>query len=145
MPSKLGWWMGLSCCEGEQSTKFNYSVITHWVNNRLSGFSFPLLKYASRRINSRAKDKFWWQSFLNMLFWKLLLRKTLQLGNWRFMIFKERAVFHTVTARNPLDSDPWQCSFSHQLYFFCFSQLLPVWGASVSPSASAYPYSPGSL
>jgi len=41
------------------------------------------------------------------------------------MIFKERAVLHTATARNPLGSDPWRCSCSHQLYFSALSASLP--------------------
>lgn len=61
------------------------------------------------------------------------------------MILKESAVFHTITETNPLDLDPWQHCFSHQLYFSCFSQLVLILGASVSPSASACPFSPPTL
>lgn len=118
-----GWWGGLSCCEGEQSTTLNYKVITHWVNNRLSSLFCPLLKHVSQRINPR-------QVLVTVTPKHVLLleeecfSKPLQLGSWQFIIFKERAVFHPITATNPLELDSWQCSFSSQLYFSSVSASL---------------------
>lgn len=132
--------MGLSYCEGEQSTKINYSVITCLVNNRLHSLSFPLLKYLSQRINPRAIDKFWWLSFLNvLLFWKQLLSKTLPVGSWQLMAYNERAAFHTTAARIPLDLDPWQWSFSLQLYFSSVSASLPQSGELCIPRHQRLP------
>lgn len=116
-----GWWVGLSCCEGEQSTTLNYKVIAHWVNNRLSSLLFPLSKYVFQRINPRAVDKFWWLSIPKQaLLEKECFSKSLQLGSWQFLIFKGRAVFHPNAAINPLELDSWQSSFSFQL---CFSSV----------------------
>lgn len=81
--------MGLPYCEGEQSTKFNNSVITHCVYSRLQLFlsSFGICV-------SENKTEDYRQVLVTVIpkhtpVLKMLLSKTLQLGSWQAMICKE--------------------------------------------------------
>lgn len=105
---------GIIYCQGEQSAKLNYIIISQQDKQLL----LSLLKYVFQRINARSISKFQRLSILNMLFWKLLLTKTLHLGCLQSMIFKQRVVFHTSTARNPLEPGPWQSPTSRVSVLF---------------------------